>query len=71
MESGILGGLIAHATLSLIVENEITDRYFHARSDTISIRFRPNQENLELVIGIAAIIPEELWPLAVVVDENV
>src|SRR5215469_8196796 len=31
VEPGILGGLVAHAALSLIVEDQITGRHFHPR----------------------------------------
>ena len=56
MKSGILGGLVAHAAFSLIVEDEITRGDFYPRANTISIRLCPNQQNLQPVIRIAAII---------------
>ena len=71
MKSGILGGLVAHAALSLLVEDEITRGNFYPRADTISIRSCPNQQNLQPVIRIAAIVAEQLRPLAVVIDKNV
>src|SRR5215472_7201515 len=37
MESGILGGLVAHAALSLIIEDQVAGRHLHPRADTVSI----------------------------------
>lgn len=71
VQARILRGLIAHASLSFIVENYIPGRQSHASADGIAIRTRADEEELQPVIRIAAVIAKQLRSLPVVADKNV
>src|SRR5271157_6161983 len=71
VQAGILSGLITHAALSLIIENQISRRELDPSPHTITIRLRSDKKNLQPVIGVAAVVAEQLGRLAVVVHENV
>jgi len=71
MQPRILRGLIAHATFSLIVKNQIAGSDFHASADGVSIRTRADEEKLQPVIGVASVVAQQLRSLPIVADEDV
>src|SRR5229473_6638717 len=71
MQPRILGGLIAHATFSLIVKNQIAGSDFHASADGVAIRTRADEEKLQPVIGVASVVAQQLRCLPIVADEDI
>ena len=58
MQPRILRGLVAHSAFSLIEQNKISSRDSDAGAHAIAIRLRADQENLQPVIRIPAVIAQ-------------
>ena len=71
MKPRILRRLVAHAAFALVIECQISGHDLHPRPHTVTIRPRPDQRNLQPVIGIAAVVAQQLGRLAVVVHQDV
>jgi hypothetical protein len=71
VQSRILRGLVAHATLSLVIENQISRCDFDARAHAVAVRLGSDQEDFQPVVRIAAIIAQKLRGLSAIVDQDV
>src|SRR6476469_2437143 len=71
MQPRILRRLITHAAFALIVQNQISCSELHARADSVAIGLGPDQQNLQPVVRIAAIVAQKLRRLAIIADQNI
>src|SRR5258708_326348 len=71
MQPRILRGLVTHPAFPLIVKEEVPGGNFHSRPYGITIGSCANQKNLEPMIGVAAIVAQQLRRLPIVADEDV
>src|SRR2546423_7454056 len=71
MQARILRRLIAHSAFTLVVKGQIRSCNLYARASSVAIGFSSDQQNFQPVIGVAAIVAQQLWSLPIVVDEDV
>src|SRR5579883_2335537 len=71
VQSRVLRGLIAHASLAFVVSNHAVRRHLHFCSYSITIGTDADQENLKPMVRGVAFVSEQLGPPSVIADENI
>src|SRR5436309_2141679 len=71
VQARILSRLVTHTPFPLLILHQVTGRELDASADGVAVRFRADKENFQPMIGVSAVVAQQLRPLAIVTNQNV
>src|SRR6266536_3682056 len=71
MQAWVLRRLITHPAFALVIQFQVAGSDRNSRDDTVTIGLGADQQDFQPVVGIAALVAQELRSLPAIVHKNV